>query len=818
MHSNFEEYFEEATGFIAYPYQRRLAEGKDLPSLVHVPTGVGKTEASILAWLWRRHHHEDNNVRKKTPRRLIYCLPMRVLVEQTKRRAEIILKNLGLHEEVGLYILMGGEDKTNWTAHPEAEAILIGTQDMLLSRAMNRGYGASRFRWPVEFGLLNNDCLWVFDEVQLMDAGLATSAQLAAFRGHLGIYGHCLTVWMSATLDPLWLRTVDFSPQSHPFRLGSDDNAYEDLSRRLSARKILSRGGIDVGEGREEVYSSRVAEDILDRHVPASLTLAIVNTVKRAQLVYDALRRGCKALKDNAPDLRLIHSRFRPKERERWVSFLGREAKLPESGRIIVSTQVVEAGVDISARTLIAELAPWPSLVQRFGRCNRFGEHATASVIWYEVGERKSAPYLQADLVISRERLKELESKCISPSVLDEFPMGLPYEPKLTLRKRDLVDLFDTTPDLMGNDIDVSRFIRDVEDLDVLVFWRDLSGRPPGDDLSGRAERQELCPVPSGEVRAFINELRSRRSSNRAWIWDELDGRWRELLPREVQPGQRILLDAVTGGYSRKTGWDPKSKKMVTPVGPLSEGQKDATGFDPLTRQNYWQILESHLERTEDKTRELLEAFESLDMPHEVVQAVVLAARLHDVGKAHPVFQHTVLTRLSEEERRRRSSAVWAKSGDPFPHHKRPYFRHELAGSLAVLKQPDVLNDLPADLHDLVVFLIAAHHGKVRLSIRSVPGEHDPGDGRRYARGVWDGDILPAMKLASLHLRETTLDLSPMELGLDPLGNPSWTERMLALRDSPDLGPFRLAFLEALSRVADWSASKNPGSEGVDYG
>ncbi|MCK4444333.1 MAG: DEAD/DEAH box helicase, partial [Thermoplasmata archaeon] len=188
MHSGFEEYFEEATGFIAYPYQCRLAESRELPSLVHVPTGVGKTEASILAWLWRRRHHEDNDVRKKTPRRLIYCLPMRVLVEQTYKRAEIILKNLGLHEEVGLYILMGGEDKTNWTAHPEAEAILIGTQDMLLSRAMNRGYGASRFRWPVEFGLLNNDCLWVFDEVQLMDAGLATSAQLAAFRGHLGIY------------------------------------------------------------------------------------------------------------------------------------------------------------------------------------------------------------------------------------------------------------------------------------------------------------------------------------------------------------------------------------------------------------------------------------------------------------------------------------------------------------------------------------------------------------------------------------------------------------------------------------------------------
>ena len=41
---------------------------------------------------------------------------------------------------------------------------------------------------------------------------------------------------------------------------------------------------------------------------------------------------------------------------------------------IAVCTQVIEAGVDISARTMWTEVAPWPSLVQRLGRLNRFGE------------------------------------------------------------------------------------------------------------------------------------------------------------------------------------------------------------------------------------------------------------------------------------------------------------------------------------------------------------------------------------------------------------------------------------------------------------
>ncbi len=55
--------------------------------------------------------------------------------------------------------LWGGEESGDWDMHPEKEAILIGTQDMLVSRALNRGYGMSRYRWPMHFGLLNNDAL-----------------------------------------------------------------------------------------------------------------------------------------------------------------------------------------------------------------------------------------------------------------------------------------------------------------------------------------------------------------------------------------------------------------------------------------------------------------------------------------------------------------------------------------------------------------------------------------------------------------------------------------------------------------------------------
>lgn len=65
-----------------YPYQRVLAEAEQLPEVLVAPTGAGKTAAAILGWLYRRRF-ADHETRRATPRRLIFCLPMRTLVSQT---------------------------------------------------------------------------------------------------------------------------------------------------------------------------------------------------------------------------------------------------------------------------------------------------------------------------------------------------------------------------------------------------------------------------------------------------------------------------------------------------------------------------------------------------------------------------------------------------------------------------------------------------------------------------------------------------------------------------------------------------------------
>src|ERR1017187_1941456 len=101
--SLFIETFRKATrqqatdGHTPLPYQVNLAtDGQAMPVLLDVPTGLGKTAGAVLAWLWRRRFDPRPQVRNHTPRRLVYCLPMRVLVEQTYKVTTNWLENLGL--------------------------------------------------------------------------------------------------------------------------------------------------------------------------------------------------------------------------------------------------------------------------------------------------------------------------------------------------------------------------------------------------------------------------------------------------------------------------------------------------------------------------------------------------------------------------------------------------------------------------------------------------------------------------------------------------------------------------------------------------
>ena len=790
---DFVELVETATDHRPYPYQVRLAED-GLPEVLDVETGAGKTAAVVLAWLWRRRH-PDASARTATPRWLVLCEPMRTLTEQVERDVRRWIGALGLGEEILVHVAMGGREDPGdvWRRQPERDAVVIGTLDMLLSRALNRGYATSRFTWPIDFGLLNNGTHWVFDEVQAMGPALPTSRQLEGLRRHFGTALPTASTWMSATLDLASLQTVDNPDVASTVSLSDDDRRTPGLAARLAAGKSVERVEVSADPRKR---AGDIAAALREHHRPGTLSLAVANTVGTARAVYAALG----SLAPGVPRT-LLHSRFRPADRRHALEVALREVDASGPGRIVVSTQVVEAGVDVSAATLLTEAAPWPSIVQRAGRCNRDGKAEGARFLWVPVAPRASAPYLAEDIEAASAELQALEGQSVTASSMRERHVPAVEVVHPVLRRADLLALFDTAPDLSGNDVDIGPYLRDGEDLDVNVAWRALGTGRPGE--SGQPAVEELCPVPLGE------DLRKWIATARAWRYDHLSEGWVRASARDLRPGLVLIVDEMAGGYDPDTGWDPGRTGQVASLQgayafPGLIDSEEPFGGDAVTyASRKWVALAHHLQDVEDAVRGLLGSFDPPGLTAPQREALVVAGRYHDIGKAHQVFQATLLQSADDADRARiEAGQPWAKAaGTPRARHSRRSFRHELASALALLGGgASVLRNVAES--DLVVYLVAAHHGRVRLGIRSTPAEQDG-----FVLGIADGDRLPAVEVPGGEVPAGRLSLEVVRLGRGEDRSPSWTERALALRDRLDVGPFRLGFCEAVVRLADWRAS-----------
>lgn len=766
---NYSQFFQSATGHPPYPYQQRLAE--DWPEVLRVPTGAGKTAAVILSWLYSREH------RKSGATRLVFCLPMRVLVKQTVDNARGWVKKLGLSERYKVYELMGGVLEEEWELAPAEPAILVGTQDMLLSRALNRGYAMSRYRWSVPFGLLHNDAQWVFDEVQIMGVARATSVQLQAFREREQVYGSTRTLWMSATLEPDWLATVDRSAPSTLQELSAADLSYSSLARRMNAPKSLQKAPFELNKETKKDYSKRVAEFALGHHSADSLSLIIVNQVDRAVEVYRALQKHLKG-KPEAPALLLLHSRFRPPERAAKEAALTELQKNPGSGgAVIVSTQVVEAGVDLSARLLISELCPFSSMVQRLGRCNRDGQEPEGGLAFWIDLKDALLPYDQEQLEACASIIHTIPDA--SPACLRQINgFGDESDSDVVLRHKDLRELFETTSDLAGEDIDISRYIREPNTRDAQVFWRRCD--EGWTNTEGLPLREELCNVPLSDLRTFLG------GDRQAFRWNYGEELWETVDRNRLKAGQLYLLKASSGGYDCDLGFGKEYKGNVQPVAKPDR----AKGYDSDRLGGYDLTLEEHTLNVHREMQALLASLQSLELPND---SLLLACLWHDYGKAHDVFQGTMY-RLPAGDLKPLPLLGKSKMGGK---HYRKGFRHEFASALAALQ---------TGVNPLVVFLVAVHHGKIRFSVRPIPQEqlqveHSKG---HTIRGVKTGDQLPAVTWGGLSIAETTLDLEVLGLG----HRLSWVRTLYGLVENPDYGVFRLGFLESLIRSADVRASK----------
>lgn len=892
----FATFFRDATGLTPYEWQAEVA-AEGLDGILPVPTGLGKTEGVALTWAWRFATLTDE------PRHLVYCLPMRTLVRQTVERLEICFQALKEKRslDIRVYQLMGGAIDEEWARWPEMPWVLVGTQDQLLSRALNRGYAMDRFEWPVHFGLLNNDCRWVVDETQLMGPGLWTTAQLDWMRQKRFLcLKPCRTTWMSATVGSGFLATADRQRDGldvlRPINLPVDTDPHPEMQRRRAARRAVEW----LTSGKATTMSGKtIASEVDKGHQPGTLSLVVCNTVETAREVF-------QALPGSRPKI-LLTSRFRRADRDeherRLLEFERRRREhdgepIPDDpGLICVSTQVVEAGVDISAHQLWSELAPWPSVIQRLGRLNRDGRDQDAKAWFWETpakdqstkSSERIGPYDKDDIARAKKlvdasillsgrpsaealRLLEQEHQNEVVQALQPKPAPLP-------RALDVHGLFSTERDVHGGFTDVSAFVRGTDpDPDLTVFWRQWEqGKAPprGDDLDGPPLdlRDEGCTVPFFRLQEFL-EVRKAK----AWTWNDEDDAWESVRPNDLRPGMVVMLHRDTGGYDASLGWTGDKSDVLENVARAGRGR--ALRDDERTETGSWVQVEVHLTDAEAQAKRLCEA---LDVEGLLRTSVIEAAALHDLGKVHLQWQQALPARWTPSEgswakcprvlavdvspgdaavvrrgvarrltnnalalvdetwRRGREECVrlrWAVTAKlkrdqveqlkkldgvrwaghvPF----RPGMRHEAASALAMWARYRAGG---ASYPALSAYLVAAHHGKVRTVLRAttdggddvfgvssdsapldVSGDQWPLDfsvAKDGAEGEWRGD---EFVLTGYGWTGLVADL------LGPWRADDHTEVAVVPQGEPRrLGPFALAYLEALMRVADWRASENP--------
>ena len=249
---------------------------------------------------------------------------------------------------------------------------------------------------PVHAGLIGSDCLILLDEPHLSEPFRQTLEWVRRYKGDS---------WREsqAPVAPWGVALLTATPgvgAVNPFRLDDEDKANPILGRRLKAKKGVwlielpkakeNKSTASENEvGQRDAFADKVRIDELVKQTKDGLKVlqkkesglkhppalaVVVDRVARARAVFEKLREDLS--KENHDCLLMIgpsRSADRDALANRLVPIKTGNARNLERPMVIVSTQCIEASVDIDLDGLISEVAPLDVLRQRFGRFNRAG-------------------------------------------------------------------------------------------------------------------------------------------------------------------------------------------------------------------------------------------------------------------------------------------------------------------------------------------------------------------------------------------------------------------------------------------------------------
>ncbi len=391
-YNTFEEAL-EAKGFEERGNQRNVfeafREGKHV--ILKAPTGWGKTFA-VTSALQKGH--------------AIYSLPLRVLVNslaedvgQVKLGQKPYPKNIAVQHggRKEHAFLDKGDDPDN------PIDIVFTTLDQSLSAFLGIPIGVRYNQGNILPAVIDASHL-IFDEFHLMDPQRSMSTALYAInqsRQNCIILTATLSSTMLSFLENELLRT----------EIGQKNG----VAVIIGDRPFVNIKTIYKGPGIENWEELQFGDK----------TIIICNTKQRAKDIAANIR-------DNKPELEvyLLHSELLPEDRDTTEAMVkevfGKGSRDHKKKQILISTQVIEAGIDITCDVMHTDICPPSSFIQRIGRSARY-EGESATIYWHDIEKITVYKSARIDIAKLKAILEENDGAILSEELENEI-IEIPQE------------------------------------------------------------------------------------------------------------------------------------------------------------------------------------------------------------------------------------------------------------------------------------------------------------------------------------------------------------------------------------------------------
>lgn len=614
----FRQFFHRIHGGVAYPYpwQEALQDrvmSTGWPESISVPTGLGKT-AAITVWLYELARQIHQKEPRTAPMRLFYVINRRMVIDQTHQYVNNLLTALQSETDGVLgpvraalaQALPPGDDRlvvassihgedpddTSWM-RATGPTIVSLAPNQFVSRLLMRGYGVSLGTRSMHAGLVGVDRLVLFDEPHLSLPAITTIRDQERIQSQADelVLPVGNTVLLGATMPALEGDKTASAPVFDLQKNLRDSSA----QKRLEAKKSLT---IDRLPTTSNAALAKAATGLVRRYAEGThqRILVVLNTVGAAQAAFAMLNSNQSKIGDIP--VRLLTSRFRPLDK--------RTDGLKEGPLVLVATQTIEVGVDLSFDALITEACSFEALCQRLGRLNRAGNDHDAQATLLAPAKKLSVTtemiygthQVEAMLELLERQDTEYPQIDVSPRALvemhataEDLPLESPRPRSATLHKGLMPIMVQTQP-LPPADIPVSALINGPDseaNRDVNVAWRaELAPLDVREGHHASPLNWEYVSVPLTQVRQFllgstptaaISDLPEQSSDpnitgplrdgarGNARVKNPEDKKWRILQSvDDLRPGSQLVLASSLGGYTNELGWDGKSQAAVDPV------------------------------------------------------------------------------------------------------------------------------------------------------------------------------------------------------------------------------------------------------------